>query len=461
MTAESYLKFLETKKIAAPERGLTGNLPALHPSLFGYQSECVEFGLRAGNWAAFLDTGLGKSFIQLEWLRVMSEHTNKPVLMFAPLAVGPQHVKEARRFGIEARTVKDQSEIKSGINIANYERLHLFDPSEFGALACDESSIVKSFTGATTRKLMEFGKDIRYVMAATATPAPNDHMELGQHCQFLKVMGSSEMLARWFIADQSEMGRYRLKGHAVKPFWSWVSSWARCLARPSDLGYSDTGFILPELVTHLHMVETDQTVGAEEGELFRIVNTSATSIHKEKRLTSGDRADRVAEVVLSEPDERWVIWCETDYDADAVMYRVPEAVEVRGSMSADEKEAKLVGFSDGDIRVLVTKPKIAGFGLNWQHCARTVFAGVSFSYESYYQAVRRFWRFGQPRSVQAHVVLAETERTIWQIVQRKAREHAAMKSEMVEAMSRESITRSVKNDYQANKSVQIPEWLSA
>jgi hypothetical protein len=456
----NYQDFLESKRIAAPAKGLSGRIPELHPDLFGYQRECTEFGLRAGNWAAFLDTGLGKSFIQLEWLRVLSEAANKPALMFAPLAVGPQHVREARRFGIEARTVRDQSGVGPGINIANYERLHLFDPSEFAALACDESSILKSFTGSTTSKLMEFGRQIPYRMAATATPAPNDHMELGQHCQFLGVMDSSEMLARWFIADQSEMGRYRLKGYAVKPFWSWVSSWARCLGKPSDLGFLNDGFDLPELRTELHIVDTDHSIGAEEGQLFRIVDTSATSIHKEKRLTSGDRADRVAEIVAREPDERWVIWCETDYDADAVTARIPHAIEVRGSMSADEKEVKLVAFSEGTERVLVTKPRIAGFGLNWQHCARTVFAGVSFSYESYYQAVRRFWRFGQHRPVHAHVVLAETERQIWQIVSRKAREHAAMKSEMVDAMRRESITHTVRADYCPTVPTKLPRWIN-
>lgn len=409
--------------------------------------------------AQFLDTGLGKSFIQLEWLRVMAEHTHKPVLMFAPLAVGAQHVREALRFGIEARVVRQASEVRAGINVTNYERLHLFMPDQFGAIACDESSIVKSFTGATTRKLMEFGRGVRYRLAATATPAPNDHMELGQHCQFLGVMDSCEMLARWFIADQTEMGRYRLKRYAVKPFWQWVSSWARCLGRPSDLGYSDDGFVLPELRTHLHYVETDLASGAEEGQLWRTPSTSATSIHREKRLTSNDRAERVAAIVSAEPNERWVVWVETDYDADAVMARIPGAVEVRGSQPADEKEAKLVDFSLGNSRVLVSKPKICGFGLNWQHCARTVFAGVSFSYESYYQAIRRFWRFGQRRPVEAHVVLAETERVIWNVVQRKAREHEAMKSEMTEAMRREAIIRGVRQSYHPTTPTRLPQWM--
>jgi superfamily II DNA or RNA helicase len=461
MTTTDYHEFLATKARRVPERGLKRDSFDLHPSLFGYQRECTEFALRVGCGAQFLDTGMGKSFIELEWQRVLTEEHNKPTLMLAPIAVGQQHVKEARRFGIDARYVKSHDDVKPGINITNYERLHLFDPRAFCALAGDESSILKSFTGATTRKLMEFGSHIPYLMAATATPAPNDHMELGQHCQFLGVMDSSEMLARWFISDQSEMGRYRLKGYAVRPFWAWVSSWARCLSKPSDLGYSDDGFILPKLETTLHAVETDLSVGAEDGQLFRIPTTSATSIHTEKRLTADDRAEKVAEIVAREPNERWVIWVETNYDADAVLKRIPEAVEVRGSMTPDEKESRLVDFSEGNTRVILTKPRIAGFGLNWQHCARTVFAGVSFSYEAYYQAVRRFWRFGQHRPVHAHVVLAETELQIWQAITRKQSEHSAMKSEMVEAMSRESKTYSVRQGYAPTKKVELPRWMVA
>lgn len=460
MTTTDYHEFLAHKARPAAERGIKRDSFDLHPSLFGYQRECTEFALRVGCGAQFLDTGLGKSFIQLEWMRTIIEQTNKPSLMFAPIAVGQQHVKEAHRFGIDARYVKSQADVRPGINITNYERMHLFDPSQFCAMAADESSILKSFTGATTRKLMEFGSVIPFRLAATATPAPNDHMELGQHCQFLGVMDSSEMLARWFISDQSEMGRYRLKRYAVRPFWAWVSSWARCLSKPSDLGYKDEGFILPELVTKLHAVETDLSAGADEGQLFRVPTTSATSIHTEKRLTADDRAERVAEIVSAEPNERWVIWVETNYDADAVLARVPEAVEVRGSMTPDEKESRLVDFSDGNARVLLTKPRIAGFGLNWQHCARTVFAGVSFSYEAYYQAVRRFWRFGQRRPVHAHIVLAETELQIWQAIHRKAMEHAAMKSEMVDAMKRESKSHTTRHGYNPTTKIELPRWVA-
>jgi superfamily II DNA or RNA helicase len=456
-----YEDFLRSKARRAKHRGLMDREVDLSPLMFGYQADTTRFLLQAGSGAAFLDTGMGKSFIELEWGRVVREHTNKPVLMLAPLAVGPQHVREAERFGIDdVRTVRTQDDVKPGINVANYERLHLFDPSEFGGIVLDESSIIKNYTGKTTRALMAFADAMPFRLCATATPAPNDHMELGQHSQFLGVMDSSEMLARWFIADQSEMGRYRLKRHGIKPFWSWVASWARCLTKPSDLGYSDDGFQLPSLNIIRHSVDVDISAHAD-GELFRRVDASATAIHKEKRLTSADRAERVAEIVAGQPSEPCVVWVETDYDADAVMARLPGAIEVRGSMTIEQKESRLNDFSTGNIRVLVTKPRVAGFGLNWQHCAHTVFAGLSFSYEQFYQATRRFWRYGQQRTVDCHVVMAETEDMIWRNIQRKANDHEAMKLEMADAMRRETNSREVKQTYSATKTARIPSWLAA
>jgi hypothetical protein len=455
-----YLEFLKQKEITQPLRGMS-ETPDLSKHLFPHQRDTVDFLLRAGRGAAFLDTGMGKTAVELEYGRQIVEHENKPVLMLAPLAVGMQHEREAAKFDTEATYVRDSSAItKPQIYITNYERIHLFDPDMFGGLIMDESSIIKSFAGVTTRRLMEFGKGMRWKLPATATPAPNDHMELGQHSQFLEVMDSSEMLARWFIADQSEMGRYRLKKHGIKPFWSWVASWARCVGKPSDLGYSDEGFDLPPLVISQHIVETDITENAGDM-LFRIPDTSATSIHKEKRLTSMHRAAKIADLVRAEPTEPWMIWVETDYDADSIMELLPEAVEVRGSMRPEVKEERLSAFSLGRIRVLVSKPSIAGFGLNWQHCARTAFVGLSFSYEMFYQAIRRFWRFGQQREVHCHIAMADTETQIWQTIQRKKDDHERMKLEMFEAMRREVITKSVKNAYKPAQAARLPSWIGA
>ena len=454
----SYDDFLKSKEIRAQLSGM-GKVPELSSHLFPHQAATVEFLLRAGRGAAFLDTGMGKTAVELEFGKRVVEFENRPVLMAAPLAVGKQHLREAERFGVDAAIARDQSDVKGPkIYITNYERLHLFDRHAFGGITLDESSIVKSYTGKTTRALIEFGSDMRWRLPATATPAPNDHMELGQHSQFLGVMDSSEMLARWFIADQTEMGRYRLKRHGIKPFWSWVASWARCVGKPSDLGFSDDGFDLPPLNIHQHIVKTDLTAGAD-GMLFRIPDTSATSIHKEKRLTANDRAAKIAELVRAESGEPWMIWVETDYDADAITALLPEAVEVRGSMKPEMKEERLDGFTSGAIRVLVSKPSIAGFGLNWQHCARTAFVGLSFSYEMFYQAIRRFWRFGQSRPVECHIAMAETETAIWQTIQRKKREHELMKEEMFEAMRREVLVSHVKNAYNPTQAARLPAWI--
>ena len=455
-----YTDFLKTKAVMMPQTGMA-DVPDLNASLFPHQRHVVDFLLRTGRGAAFLDTGLGKTLVELEWARVVMEHTNKPVLFFAPLAVGLQHQREGERFGIQVNIAKDQSDISgAGIYITNYERLGKFDRHAFGAIVLDESSIVKSFNGTISRGLMAFSDDMRWRLAATATPAPNDHMELGQHSQFLGAMPSNEMLARFFIADQAQMGKYRLKRHGIKPFWSWVASWARCVGKPSDLGFDDDGYDLPKLHEHLHTVQTDMTTGAEEGELFRMATTNATGIHKEKRITSADRAAKIAEVVRSEPDEAWMIWVETDYDADSIMALLPDAVEVRGNMKPEVKEERLNAFTMGEIKILVSKPSIAGYGLNWQHCARTAFVGLSFSYEMYYQAIRRFYRFGQKREVHAHIALAETETAIWQTVRRKKQEHETMKVEMFEAMKRETINKHIKHAYEPTRAAVLPAWIN-
>lgn len=454
-----YHEFLKRKEFKALPSGMA-DLPELSKNLFPHQRDVVNFLLRAGRGAAFLDTGLGKTLVELEWARRIVEHINKPVIFFAPLAVGLQHQREGQRFGIDVTLARDQGDINgAGIYITNYERLGRFDRQSFGGIVLDESSIVKSFNGKISRGLMEFSNDMHWRLAATATPAPNDHMELGQHSQFTGAMASNEMLARFFIADQKQMGKYRLKRHGVKPFWSWVASWARCVGKPSDLGYEDHGYNLPRLHEHMHLVETDMTEGAAEGELFRMTNTNATGIHKEKRLTANDRAAKIAEVVSAEPDEPWMIWVETDYDAEAIMRLLPDAIEVNGKMPPEMKEERLNAFTNGDIKQLVSKPSIAGYGLNWQHCARTAFVGLSFSYEMYYQAIRRFYRFGQQREVHAHIAMAETELAIWQTIKRKRDEHETMKREMFDAMKREVLEKHVKHAYQPTENAQLPNWL--
>lgn len=462
----AYRDMIAAKRIAFVPRGLSV-IPPLNPAMKDHQRHCVEFALRAGCAALFLDTGLGKTLCALEWGRVVVEHTGLPVLMLAPLAVAAQHEREAVKFGIDAKAIRDPSQMDGArIYITNYDRLDKFDPDEFGGVVLDESSILKSFHGATTRALIAAFCNTPFRLCCTATPAPNDHAELGQHSEFLGVMSQSQMLTRWFIHDSADTGNWRMKGHAVKDFWNWVSGWARCVSKPSDLGFDDTGYDLPTLDLKRHIVAADRSLdtGHEkdgQARLFRMPDTSATSIHREKRMTTDARADVIADLVVSEPDETWVIWCDTDYEADALADRIPGAVEVRGSMSAEVKEANLTLFSSGQTRVIITKPSIAGFGLNWQHSARMAFVGLSFSYESFYQAIRRCWRFGQSRPVNVHVACADTEESIWQIVSRKAGDHDAMKAEMTAAMSRAARIVPEQAPYTPTKAITLPQWIAA
>jgi hypothetical protein len=464
----SYADLLDSKRVAFEPHGLD-RIPDLHPDLFPHQRAVTEFALRCGAAAMFLDTGLGKSFAALEWGRVIVETTNKPVLMLAPLAVGPQHEREAKRFGIDARYIRESDEIDGArIYITNYERLDNFTVSQFAGIILDESSVLKSFTGQTTRKLIEAFKRTPYRLACTATPAPNDHTELGTHAEFLGVMRREEMLPRWFINDTADTGKWRIKGHAASDFWRWVASWARCVSLPSDLGFDDAGYVLPDISVAEHLVKADRTIDAGEelrgplagqARLFRMPETSATSIHKEKRLTVDDRADLVAECIDSDPEEPWIVWCDTDYEAEAILARIEDAEEVRGSMMLSLKEARLDAFSRGDLRVLITKPTIAGYGLNWQHCARMAFAGLSFSYENYYQAVRRCWRFGQTRPVEVHIAMADTEAAIKRVIDRKADDHGAMKREMANAMREAVKAERAKATYAPTTNVTIPDWM--
>lgn len=461
----AYHDLVARKHVAFEPRGLTA-VPSLNGALKDHQAHCVEFALRCGSAALFLDTGLGKTFCAEEWGRVIVEATNRPVLMLAPLAVSAQHEREGERFGIDVKAVREPDEITiPRVYVTNYERLARFEVDEFAGIILDESSILKSFMGKTTRTLIETFSRTPYRLACTATPAPNDHVELGSHAEFLGSMAQNQMLQRWFLHDSADTGTWRMKGHAVEDFWSWVASWSRCVSLPSDLGFSDDGYALPPLNLHRHVVKADRSIGDTGAEkcgqarLFRIPDTSATSIHKEKRLTTDARADVIAAKVAAEPDEPWVLWCDTDYEADALTARISGAIEVRGSMSPDEKERRLVAFSSGQARAIVTKPSVAGYGLNWQHCARVGFVGLSFSYESFYQAIRRCWRFGQTRPVEAHIACADTEEAIWHVVNRKSGDHDAMKSQMTAAMRRASRGSERAVPYAGATAPILPSWM--
>jgi len=455
MTIQEYRDFIASKALAKKWRGFDPQPMNAH--MKAHQVNAVDFALRAGSSASFLDTGLGKSLSELEWARQVVKETNMPVLILTPLAVAAQMVREGVKFGIDARQVRDPSDVVKGINVANYERLPKLDTSVFGGVVLDESSILKSFAGRTRNMLMDAFKDCRYKLAATATPSPNDHMELGNHAEFLGVMRQQEMLSKWFINDTSTASQdWRLKGHAVEDFWSWVASWSRCATLPSDLGGDDAGYILPEIDRRIHEVAADRQADTQ-GMLFRIPELSATSFHAEKRLTMQARCEKAAE--LANHDKPVTVWCETNEESKMLSEMIDGAQEVRGDMKPDEKEARLLGFADGDFRVMVTKPKLAGFGLNWQHCAHAVFASISFSYEQHYQAVRRSYRFGQTGQVRNDIVIADTEGAIWHTIHGKAEKHAEMKRRMADAMKRAQTSAETRVKYDRPIDLAFPTWI--
>ena len=454
---KDYKAFLAAKQ---PRAAAVGVEPKPMPAhVFDFQAHCIEFELRQGRAGCFRDTGLGKTIDELEFSRQAEEATNKPSLIFTPLAVAKQIEREGKRFGYDARVIRDQSQVKSGINIINYDRLDKIDPSAFGSVVLDEGSILKSFTGATTRALIQAFSDTRFKLSATATPAPNDHMELGQQCEFLGIMASNEMLARWFISVQTEMGRYRLKKYGEDSFWDWMASWARMAETPEDLGFDGSAFVLPPLNVVRH--KTYGEVKPQKDGLFA-PDVSATNMFDIKRQTTEARADAVSTLVHSD-HEQWVVWCDTNFEADALKARIgADCVEVRGSQTIEEKEAGIDAFTLGQARVIITKSSITGYGCNWQHCHNTAFVGRSFSYENYYQAIRRMWRYGQKSPVTAHLIVAEGEEQIGRIVDRKSEDHITMKRSMSAAMKRDrALASGVKVRYDPQHVGRLPSWLTS
>ena len=454
---DGYQQFLASK---APKPRAVGFEPGpMHSAMRLDQQAATAFAIRQGRAGLFLDTGMGKTFNELEWCKQCADASNGYALLLTPLAVARQIEREAARWGYDARVIREQRDMRPGINICNYDRLENLDPAAYGAVALDESSILKSFTGATTRALIAAFESHRFKLCATATPAPNDHMELGQHAQFLGIMPSNEMLARWFMSDQTEMGRYRLKKAGEAAFWDWMASWSRCAETPADLGFDATGFDLPPLHIIRHRVQGD--VRKPLDGLF-LQEMSATNIHNVKRQTAEARADAVALQVAKERGEPWSIWCDTDYEADCLRTAIPDAVEVRGTMRVDKKEAGIASFSEGKTRVLISKPSVCGQGMNWQHCARVAYVGRSFSYEAWYQSVRRCWRYGQTREVQVHIMVAEGEEQIGRVIDRKADDHSRMKKAMAAAMARCRETESVlKVAYNPTHKGRLPKWLKS
>lgn len=450
-----YEAFLARKAPTVPACGLA-EVPPLHDALFPYQRDIVAWALRRGRAAIFADCGMGKTLMQLEWAR----HIPGRVLILTPLAVAAQTAAEAARFGIEAAVSRD-GHAAGHVTIANYEMLHRFDAAQFSGIVLDESSILKAYDSKTRGAIVSAFAQTPYRLACTATPAPNDHVELGNHAEFLGVMSRVEMLSMFFCHDGGETQVWRLKGHAEADFWRWVASWAAMVRRPSDLGYSDDGFTLPPLRIHEHIIASDVRV---PGKLFAMAAETLDDQRAARKATLARRVAHVASLVAAEPHEPWLVWCELNAEGDALAAAIPGAVQVAGSDSEDAKESRMLGFASGEHRVLITKPSIAGFGMNWQHAARMAFVGLSHSYEQFYQAVRRQWRFGQARQVEVHVVSTDLEEAVLRNIKRKQADHDAMAAAMVEHMG-ETMRREIRGTsretaaYEPTKAMRVPEWI--
>ena len=420
-----YQEFLKRKATSDPATGLK-EVPQLNPALFDFQRDITGWALRRGRAAVFADCGMGKTPMQLEWAR----HIPGNVLILAPLAVAAQTVREGEKFGVTVRYARQQSDVQPGVTIANYEMLEHFDASYFTGIVLDESSILKSYDGKTRTTIINTFKQTPFRLACTATPAPNDYMELGNHAEFLGVMSRVEMLSMFFVHDGGETQKWRLKGHAESEFWKWLASWAVCIRKPSDLGYDDGDFTLPELVMHQITVKIDDP---SDGFMFPVEASTLQERLLARRDTIAERIAHCATVVNG-TDEPFLVWCNLNDESAGLKSAIAGAVEVKGADSNEHKEKAMMGFTAGDVRCLVTKPSIAGFGMNWQHCNNMAFVGLSDSYEQFYQAVRRCWRFGQKKPVNVYVITAETEGAVVANIKRKEADAMKMAENMVEHM---------------------------
>ncbi len=455
----SYDDFISRKLAHVEASGFDPGPLAGH--LFPFQADLVRWALRRGRAALFADTGLGKTAMQIEWARQASEHAGGPVLILAPLAVVEQTVTEGERFGVLVEHCRHGNGARQ-LQIANYEMLHRFDPSRYAGVVLDESSILKSYDGATRNAILAAFGATPYRLACTATPAPNDYTELGNHSEFLGIKSRTEMLAEYFVHDGGSTQDWRLKGHAEEPFWQWVCRWAAMVKRPSDLGYDDERFALPPLRMHERVVRVEHADFHREGLLFAPTATTLDAQRATRRATVEQRVRAAAEIAGD--DGQCLVWCELNAEADAVTAAIPGAVQVAGADSPEEKAERMLAFARGKVRVLVSKPSVCGFGMNFQACARMVFMGASHSFEQTYQAVRRCWRFGQSRPVDVYVIRAENEDAIVANYRRKESDVERLSERMVEHMRatmREEISSSRRewNEHAANCSTIIPDWL--
>lgn len=452
----SYQKLLERKRILANPVGFEPD--ALPEMLFPYQKDLVAAACRSGRFGLFANTGLGKTLMESSWADQVVRKTGDRVLVLAPLAVANQSVEEAAKFGFEINLCESQDDVKAGINITNYEKIHKFSP-DFAGIVLDEASIIKHHSSKSFKNLTEFAQSIPYRLAATATPSPNDYMELGCYCEFLGVMSRVEMLATFFRHDGGETAKWRLSGWGAERFWEFLLSWSAVVRKPSDLGYDDDDYDLPPLEDVHHLTEGE--LFAKEGELVSIVS-SMSDRRSARRLSLEYRVEEIAQVVY-ESNEPWLIWCDYNDEADLIEKLIPDAVQIAGRHTNQQKVDRMMGFSHGDIRVLVSKPSIAGFGMNWQHCRNVAFAGLNDSWEMMRQATARCHRFGQKKTVYRHLFYSPAEQVVLSNLKRKQQQEEQLWTQVRASLKKFGLNAAMvarqSMDYTPKKEMEIPEWL--
>lgn len=418
----NYLEFLQTKQKTHILSGFDVDEKMLNINMFDFQKFIVKRALKAGKYAIFADCGLGKTLMQLEWANQVCKETKSKVLILAPLAVVGQTIQEGLKFGIDM----------TNIDVQNYEQLDNIDCSIYSGIVLDESSILKNFEGATKKQIIDNFISTPYKLACTATPSPNDPMELGNHSEFLDVMSRNEMLAMYFVHDGGETAKWRLKGHAVKMFYQFVGSWAIMLNKPMDIGFEMLGYDLPKLNLLENQIKTPKR---DNGSLFNDAIISATNFNQELRLTKIERLDEVVKLVNEKPDENFIIWIKQNEEGELLKKLLPDAIEVKGSDSNEWKKEKLLGFANNEFRILITKTKIASFGMNYQNCRNQIFASLDFSFEGLYQAIRRSYRFGQKNEVNIYLITTDTMANVKQAIDTKQKQFEIMQDEMAKAIN--------------------------
>lgn len=451
-----YEEFLKTKEYHYDNTGFDVNISDLNDNLFEFQKQIVKWALKKGRCALFLDTGLGKTICQLEFANQVCKHENGKALILAPLAVSKQTKQEGQKFGIDVNICRTQQDVRDGINITNYEMMQHFNPNEFVCVILDESSILKASLGKMANDIIDIFRFTKYKLACTATPSPNDYTEFGNHCEFLNVMSRVEMLATFFINDAKE-NQWRMKRHAEDKFWEWLARWAMVVKNPSDIGYADDRYNLPNLNMQHIIVKSE----AKQGQLLPSIAKDLSERREARKESMQDRVNVVKDLIKDM--DSCLVWVDYNDESDLVK-KTCNMVEVKGSDTDQHKEDSMLGFANGDIKFLVSKPSICGFGMNFQKCHNMIFCGISDSYEKFYQAVRRCYRFGQEHEVNVYVIISQRELSVLNNIKKKQEQHEKMSQEMVSRTSeilKNEIHQTVKmtEDYVANQTVKIPNWV--